>query len=556
MARPRKEKNPYKLIGKQEAIKIQMELKREKLQRMKMIQWRLNPLLWLKERFDEDPANFKWSMLPEYKDHRWDGTKDPLLTAWNALASGKWVAVESATGVSKTYWAARVVFWFLDVYRDSLVVTTAPKQDQLKLHIWSEMSKIFHKFKKIHPKAEMLTLGLRVDNDDKLSDEESLKHSWQAVGFVAGSGADEQSATSAQGFHRKDMLFIIEETPGVNPALMTAFEQTSVGDNNLILALGNPDNENDTLHRFSKLSYVKPIRVSAYDYPNIVCGKTVFPGAVTPGSIQKRIEKYGKGSPMFDSRVRGVSPKQGVDSLIKLDWIEKCIVVHGEETPKKKKQMETSYNACGIDVAKSDQGDTAGIAWGVANTLVHLEEFQCPNASHLAYNVLYDDMILRANGYEVYGTHKLAMYGIDPTMVGVDVVGVGASTIETFANEGLQVTGLQGGQWVEAIPLDSEGKPLFNFISLRAQMWWEAREDLRQGKVALDISDKMILDKLTNELTVPKWDNKGNTIAVERKDSIRKRLGYSPTFGDCFVYWNWTRKGYRASSIYIPFRAA
>ena len=46
-----------------------------------------------------------------------------------------------------------------------------------------------------------------------------------------------------------------------------------------------------------------------------------------------------------------------------------------------------SYNAVGVDVANSPNGDKAALACGRRNVLCEVQEFYCKNATHLAYNL-------------------------------------------------------------------------------------------------------------------------------------------------------------------------
>lgn len=503
-----------------------------------MMDWRRNPLLWLKERFGEEPLDFQWSKIPGYENHKWDGSVDPLAGAWIDIAAAQWAAIEAATGTSKTYFLSRLVFWFLDVYEDSLVVTSAPKEAQLRLHLWSEISKAFYKFKKIRPHSELQKLKIKVDNrQPDNGDDPDLSESWQAVGFVSGTGTEEESSTKAQGFHRKDMLIIIEETPGVSRAVMTAFKNTCTGENNVICAVGNPDHELDPLHQFASLATVKAYTISAYDYPNVVLGNAAIPGAVTRASIERRRVEYGDESAMYLSRVRGISPKQGTNSLIMLSWIEQCEWISTEA-------MKPCYNAAGVDVSNSDSGDKAAVAYGEGPALISIKEFACPNATHLAYNLIYDDFELARQDYKRYGLDTIHQHGIPDYCVGIDAVGVGVATINALTDLHYTPVALQGGQWDDAIPQDQEGKPMYRFASLRAQMYFEAREDLRKKEVSIRIEDQAVLLKLKKELVVPRFDLRDSTIAVERKDKIKERLGHSPNLADAFVYWNWSRKGY------------
>lgn len=505
------------------------------------------PMYWLEHRFAENPKSFAWSLWgADYDKHDWDGDKDPLAEAWNALANGDWVGVESATGTGKTFWLARIVFWFLDCFENSLVVTTAPKESQLKLHLWTEIARAFNKFKRIRENAELLSLRLIVDAS-KSTNLEDETAGWQAIGFVAGVGASEDSATKAQGFHREHMLIIIEETPGVGFPIMTAFQNTSTGGHNLMLAVGNPDSEVDALHSFCQSNSVRPFRVSALDFPNIVLNDEVVKGAVTTKSIERRKEDYGEDSNLYKSRVRGESPAQSVDSLIKLNWINDIC---------EPQYLHSGEEAVGIDVANSENGDKAAVAHGYGNVLANLSQFQCPNASHLAYNFFYDDLILKEKDYIVYkGIPKtLANKSpyLQPNHIGVDAVGVGVSTVNAF-NEMLgkkgNVVSLQGGAIKEVIPTDKEGKPLYSFGSLRAQMYWQLREDIRLGKIQFGLTDKTILKQLIQELVIPKFVAKGDKIEVESKENIKKRLGHSPNLADAVVYWNWVRQEHTKKKV-------
>lgn len=527
-----------------------------------------NPLLWLKEKFQEDSLSFEWSKFIQYKNHQWDGDIDPIANAWKSLAKGRWAAISAATGTSKTYFLSRLVYWFLDCFDDSLVVTSAPKEAQLKLHLWAEIGRSFSKFKRIRPEAELHKLKLSIGN---ATDEEDLYDGWQAVGFVAGTGADETSATKAQGFHRKHMLIITEETPGMSGPVMTAFQNTSTGGHNLIIAVGNPDSELDELAVFSQQSHVDHYRISALDYPNVVIGKEIFPGAVTQTSINIRKDKYGEESPLYKSRVRGIAPKQSSDSLIHVSWIDQCIGLTVKDDI-------FYYNAMGVDVANSDNGDTAGIAYGKGSSLVEIIEFPCPSASDLAYNILYsaadrakirkelldrgiyaqreylsakDTNLTNKETMHDYPVWTAQEFNVDFINIGIDPVGVGASTVNTFTNLGFECTPLSGGdkQWDEAIPVNNEGLPLYKFANLRAQMYFELREDLRNAKISIQVSDQDKLKKVKKQLSSIKFAVKDNAIQIEKKDDIKKRLGESPTYADIMAYWNWMRKGYRVRNM-------
>lgn len=457
----------------------------------------------------------------------------------------------------KTYCLARIVLWFLDCFDNSLVLTTCPSENQLKGGLWSEISMLYPKIKKLRPNSQKWQLKLAMEwniNDSMTEEEKTLARSnaWQATGFITGTSSNKESEDKARGFHRKFMLIILEECTGIPPSIITALQNTCTGNTNFIIGVGNPNNEFDALHQFSIQKDCFAIRASSLDHPNIVNQNEMFAGAITQSSINSRSDNYGESSPLWQAMVRGISPAQSTDSLIKMEWIEKCVNTENTDDPK-----VSSQNAVGVDVANSTDGDKASLVFGELNTIKAVFEFQCENATHLAYNLYMDSTALGIKGYCDYEVPVLDDYNINAQFVGVDSVGVGVATVNAFVDDNFRVQSLSGGQWTEVIPKEERweaGKkilaPMYRFQNLRGQMYWELREDIRRGFINIDLGDdKVMLAQLCKELCIPKFEASNSMITIEGKENIKKRLGgKSPNVADAVVYWNWVRKGYRAEN--------
>lgn len=415
-----------------------------------------------------------------------------------------------------TYLGAAILLWFLECFKNSIVNTTAPKQDQLSQHIWKEVGILFPKF----GRGELMqTMKLRMIPGDER---------WAASAFVAGVSAKEASAavsaTKAHGAHAEHMLFIVEETPGVHDSVLAAIEETCGAPHNLVVAFGNPNNIQDTLHQFSKRKRVKLIRISALDHPNIVMNNPDFiPGAQSRVGLNVLLNKYGSEEhPMYQSRGRGICPEQAVDSLIRYDW---CVAAANRA----KEMKKPGPVAMGVDVANSEAGDKAAKARGDGSELLIVDDFQCPNANKLGEQVYLD----------------MQMYHIAPENVGVDGVGVGAGTINKLEELGVKVQNLMGGAKQEEQSIhhfgdeNNELRMAEKFANLRTQMYYQLRIDLQFGDesgIILPNDPELFADLCAIKMLAhPKH------ILVESKPDIKKRLGRSTNKGDSAVYWNWVR---------------
>lgn len=484
-----------------------------------MTQYQSDPIGFFRDVLGMPESTIRWSKNAGYRGRAWDGTPDPLVAIAEALADWQDVGVESATGTGKSFEAALLVYWFLAVWEGARVFSFAPKEDQLRLYMWAEISKLWPRFQRHFPTAELSDLRIRMDGTDN----------WAAFGYSVAVGADEQVATSAQGMHAEHMLLIYEETPGIHPAVMAAGEHTCTAPHNLRLALGNPDNQLDTLHQFCTKPGVVHVRVSALDHPNVVTGDAnLIPGAASAKSVERRRVQYGEGSPQYESRIRGISPAQATDSLVRLEWLQQAQARYLQHV-----EMYgplTGTRAKGVDVANSENGDKAAIADGIDQALVQIRAFPCPDANKLGTLV----------------ATEITRDKLDPTMVGVDPVGVGAGTVNELARLGKQVQRLGGGErpmgGTERAPDGStyEWAPDANsFNNLRSQMYWQFREDARLGQLMLSPE---AFEILKGQATIPRFSAQGGKTVVESKKEIKRRTGTeSPNELDAAVYWNWVR---------------
>jgi phage terminase large subunit len=482
---------------------------------MPHVAYQERPEDWIVEKLGIPRETLRWSLNPGYRRRAWDGTPDPLSVILEALANWEDVGVEAATGTQKSFTAACIIFWFLACWRNSLVNTYAPKEDQLRLYIWKEITELWPRFQKMFPTAELTDLRIRMNGTDK----------WSAHGIATQLRAGEESATKAQGAHAEHMLTVTEETPGIESAIMKALRMTRTGDHNLQLSLGNPDDMQDTLHQFCVLPDTRHVIISALDHPNVVTGTTIVPGAASPAGIRRIAAEDPEGTPLYNSRVRGISPAEAIDSLIKLAWVQRAAARWKEAM--RDVMKHGGARALGVDVANSERGDKASKAYFIGACLQKVVSKQCPNSNLLGAEVVEEATEL----------------GIDPAHIGVDPVGVGAGTVNEMVRLHMEPRRLGGSESpVQGAQRAPDGQSmdfapdanLFN--NLRSQMAWQLREDFRLDRIAVPDDPK-----LHAQLTALQYEKRGGKVILEEKAKVRRRLGRSPDDFDAIMYGNWVR---------------
>ena len=144
--------------------------------------------------------------------------------------------------------------------------------------------------------------------------------------------------------------------------------------------------------------------------------------------------------------------------------------------------------------------------------------------------------VVAIEGYDVPSGAVGAQYVIEawqePAEIGIDVIGVGASTYDSLEQIG----------WASCAALNSaEGSDArdrktgrLGFINKRAEFWWSLRESLDPesgDNLAIPPDPELLAD-----LCAPRWSFRSWKIQVESKEDIKKRIGRSPGRGESLLY--------------------
>jgi len=356
------------------------------------------------------------------------------------------------------------------------------------------------------------------------------------------------------------MIFLVYDPPKLAQSTLNAIMNSSVGERNGVLCVGNPDSLLDPLANFMALSRVDSLRMSALDFPNVVCDREVIPGgAVSKMSVDDRRETLGEDNPLYVSRVRGMFPPANKNSLLKhAEFKAVCKVIEADD-------YFTKDSAIGLDVASSENGDKAAIAVFEDHVLNFLQDFVCKNAGALPANLILKGEELekyltispdsgqeRSNPLPDYELVNIVdEYGATEENIIVDSVGLGESTVNAFTNQfdwivypffgGARV---MGTDLERLLPVDNEGKPLIKVSNLRTLAFFLLIFAIRKKEILInqDTIPENTRLMLYAELSAMQLDpGAGAGLRLEAKKKTIARIGKSPNLADAVMMANFRR---------------
>jgi hypothetical protein len=447
------------------------------------------------ERYAGAPVRFIRARLGEFA---WSKQVEIL----EAVVGHRRVAVQSCHGIGKSWTAAQLVAWWLGDHEpgEAFVVTTARTGAQVKAILWREIGRA-------HAKGR---LPGRVNQTEWWMDVGEA--GWEHEELVAfGRKPSDYDPDAFQGVHARYVLIIIDEASGVPKALFDAAQSLMTNEACRILAIGNPD---DPSSHFC-MKVLKPdsgwhlIRVDAFESPN-------FTDEEVPDELRELLvgklyveearRDWGEGSPLWQSKVRGMVPEDTSDGVIPLSWLRRCQEEREwEEGRLLPVELGVDVGAGGDwTVVRERRGAKVGRTW-------------------------------RARTPEPQEATALIMGAIRETAataVKVDAIGIGWGIVGML-HEALASNGGRAAPVIHAVNVGQSAPNPERFPKLRDQMWWELGRELSQDG-GWDLSG--LDDTTLAQLIAPRYKpDASGRVKIEPKDDTKKRLGRSPDDADALL---------------------
>jgi hypothetical protein len=433
------------------------------------------------------------------------------------------VAVASANATGKTFLAAYLALWYLNRYKPSIVLTTAPTDRQVKKLLWAELRRAFNSSHYPLP-GNLLSQTLKISD----------KH--YAIGFTT----PPRSGQKASGFHERNVLIIVDEANDVTDDIYDSLRGVMASGSSRVLFIGNPDvpagsffkifekNSEDFFKKSISVFDSKNLHQRGITIDDIRSGEwkrkdrqhSHLEGLVTPAWVAGVLEDYGENHPFTISRVFGEFPQNIEDGLCTIADIYACQKLKFEDVDTSDKTIYVS-----VDVARSKTGDDSVIGWQKGNY-----------ADYSWIGKTDDEMRVVGEVIRAIGELKerFTEKGAPPRIVViVDVIGVGGGVTDrvdeiTRDDFNIEVHGVNVGLPPIDCPEKYGGMPAERFKNIKAQLLWQVREKVRSRKFKLPECSQLPM-----QLSNIKWTttSRGQTV-IEPKDETKKRIGRSPDHAD------------------------
>jgi len=410
-----------------------------------------------------------------------------------ACAADPRVAWRAAHGVGKTAVLSWTLLWWLLTRPFSRVLVLAPAfERQVGRYLLPEVKKW------VRNAPDTLPVIVRANSVEV----RGFEREWFAIGIQA------SDSSMVEGGHAESIAILADEAKGLDAEVVAALHgtQTDIGGDRLYVLASVPGGPSgpfyDTFRKGSRLWQL--FHTSAE-----------VSGLVSPRWIEEREEEWGRGSPLFLSRVLGDFPEEDEGTLFRLSDLEAAV---GREL---EPEDATTFRF-GVDVARFGADKSALCVWHGGRCL--------GVQTHQGMDVM-----------EVAAWVASEINQVQPARVAVDEIGIGAGVVDRLRQLG-------HGSSVEGVNVGARAARPELHLNLRAQLFWHLREALERGEVSLPDDPQLI-----SELSSFRYSfSARGQIRLEEKAETAKRVGRSPDRADAVALGFTTGPAVHELRIWTP----
>lgn len=438
----------------------------------KIRRWREDPVFFVRDQFGVEPDDWQADALKAFAD-----------------VSKPRIELLACAGPGKSTVLAWCILNFLTCYakkgqhpNGAVMSITA---DNLKDNLWKELAVW-------HGRSEYFRRTFTWTKERIFANEHPETWFVSARTFSKTADAEEQGRTLS-GLHSRFILYAIDESGDINPAVLRSAEQgLSNCEWGKIIQAGNPTSHEGML-------YLAATKQRAMWEVIRVTGDPDDPKRSKRINIdwaREQIKQYGRDNPWVMAYILGQFPPASINTLLGPDEVEAAMDRHVRED-----HFAFSQKRLGVDVARF--GDDKTVIFP-RQGLVAFHPVQMRNA--------------RSNEVAARIAQAKAKWGSEVELIDV-TGGYGAGVEDALRQAG-----------INSIPVNFSGKPMdARYFNKRSEIWFLMAEWVKRGGALPPMPE------LVNQLTAPTYTFVGGKFRLEEKDQIKKRTGSSPDDADALA---------------------
>lgn len=429
--------------------------------------------------------------------------------------------IKSANGTAKSFEVSAMISWVGSVFEpgETISIVSAPSVPQLERVIWAYLKTNYGRaaarFAEGLPKAQKFPGWI----DESLSWNFSEGSGKRSLAFAR--KPPEQDAVSVfQGVRSqfgKTYVFF-DEAGGMSRQMFTAAEAVMTGADSRFVGIGNPDNSGTMFEDIFKLDKYRDeynrFTISAFDLPTLT-GEVVYEDdprmeqqmlkSLTSVSwVEHKKRVWGEDDARYKAKVLGEFPGTAGNAFFGQEAIDKswdtAIEVTDEMQP-----------VLGVDIARYGQ-DESVIYCNYGGNVRLLDSWGHTDTTESARRI-----------------HQHAE-SVGAMEVRIDEAGVGGGVFDILDSPTfypIRPYSLVAVNGAERSPDPAQ------WANLRAYSHDSLRQQMRDGKIDLDIED----DELREQLSIVTYKfNQRGAIQITPKDDMKTEMGGSPDRLDALIY--------------------
>lgn len=434
--------------------------------------------LWLDYKYN--PIKFISEVLGVTDIYDWQ--KEALLLYANY---GCKLAIRSGHGVGKTAFLSWLAIHHLLTHFPSKVPCTAPSSHQLFDLLWAEISK----WTRAIPTPIKSLLDIKSDRIELMGYEREC--------FIVARTARKETPEAFQGFHGDNLLFIVDESSGVDDIIFEVAEGALTSPGAKIVETGNPTRASGHFADvFKKDSSYRRITVSSENVPG-----------VSKKWLSEMENKYGRDSNRYRFRVLGLPPTSDTDSFIDGELVELAT--------NKKISPQIYCPIWGLDPARFGHCKSA-LAKRQGNLLSENIKFWNNKDSKELAQLVIEEYVITDDNYK-------------PSEICVDVIGIGSGVYDRLC-EFVKDMGLS----VLITPVNTGTSSLMDehlHLNYKVDLWTQCRDWFvkRNTSVPDQVDFKEQLCSVGYKYTT------NGKLRMQSKEELMNEGIDSPDLADAFV---------------------